>query len=105
MNEQHQPDETPRPDESGKLDENLDQPPAEVPAVPVQDSSPHSVVVDVILKTGVALVVAVLAFLLFAPAIRPGNGATRSAKLKMAERQRLIEQAERNAKPAPTKRG
>jgi hypothetical protein len=95
MNEQLQPDEKPRPDEPGKLDESRDQSPTEVP---------HSVV-DTILKTGVALVAAALAFVLFAPAIMPGNGATRSAKLKMAERQRLIEQAERNAQPAPTKRG
>ncbi len=103
MNEQLQPDETPRPDESGKLDEHLDQSLAEVPPAPLPDSSAHSVM-DTILKTGVALVAAAIAFVLFAPAIMPGNGATRSAKLKMAERQRLIEQAERNAKPAPTER-
>jgi|HubBroStandDraft_6_1064221.scaffolds.fasta_scaffold984745_2 hypothetical protein len=104
MNEQLQPDETPRPDKSSKLDENRDQSLAEVRPAPLPDSSAHSVL-GTILKTGVALVAAAGALALFAATMMPGNGATRSAKLKVAERQRLIEQAERHAKPAPTKRG
>jgi hypothetical protein len=104
MSEPHQPDEMQRPDEPGKIDANLDQSPAEVPPVLMPDSAAHSVLNTVVI-TVVALVAVVFAAALFIQTMQSGKGATRSAKLKMEERQRLIEQAERNAKSAPTNRG
>lgn len=104
MNEHDQADELQRPAEPGPRDENLDESLADVPPAPLLGPSGQAVV-DTMLKTGVVLAAGAGALFLFSVTMAPCAGATRSAKLKWAERQRLIEQAERNAKPAATERG
>jgi hypothetical protein len=101
MDEPRRTDETPRPDERGNADESLDQPLADVPPSPLPNPLGQSFS-EAILNVGVILAAGAGAFILFAGTMTPTMGATRSTKLKWAERQRQIEQAARNAKPDHT---
>ena len=104
MDESREPNETQKPDEPGTPDEELDRSLADEPPAPLLSPAAQSIA-DSILKTGVAIAGGAGALFLLFSTMAPCAGATRSAKLKWAERQRLIEQAEHNAKPAVSERG